>query len=228
MARDPLMRRLTIAAVLTALFGYEAYSLFVKRSGETAFQPRAAEIQPSPEIAGATTLDQTFVMHADGLDQIRLYARPSSEPPAGDAHLMLIGDTYAAPVSRLTVPAAALVASPSFAWDVPRVDRSAGRGYTIRIALPDATPGQGVRFDLGGPGYLQGDLAIGGRSFWGDLRFETRAARVRLIDTLADLRRQAPPFLRSGVVVVLAFGLLNAAMVLLVLRLGAPRHTSRS
>ena len=91
-ARDPLMRRLTIAAVLTALFGYEAYSLFVKRSGETAFQPRAAEIQPSPEIAGATTLDQTFVMHADGLDQIRLYARPSSEPPAGDAHLMLIGD----------------------------------------------------------------------------------------------------------------------------------------
>ena len=47
---------------------------------------------------------------------------------------------------------------------------------------------------------------------------------MRLIDSLAICggRRRV---LRSGVVFVLAFGLLNAAMVLLVLRLGLPRHT---
>jgi hypothetical protein len=234
-------RRLTIALVLTALFAYEAYALFVKRSGETAYTPPAAEIQASPEIAGETTLEQTFVMHADGLERIHLFARPSSGPAAGVAQLMLIGDTYAEPVARRTVPAAALIASTPFEWPLPRVDQSAGRTYTIRIALPEATPGHGVHFDVGLPNYVQGDLSIGGRSFWGDLRFETRAARVRLVDSLADLRRHAPPLLRSDFVLVLALVLFNAALVMLVLRLaagstpgtgpgtdGPEPHTSRS
>ena len=51
MARHPfLRRRVTTALVLTAIFAYEGYALFVKRSGETAFHPPPAEIQLSPRV----------------------------------------------------------------------------------------------------------------------------------------------------------------------------------
>lgn len=225
---SPSPRRTSLALALAALVVYEGYAFFVKRSGETSFQPPLADIQRSPEIAGLTTLQQTFVMHADGVEQVRFYAHPVGAAPTGDAELMLLGDTYGEPVARRTLPAAALVASQPFVWEVPRVNQSAGLLFTLRIALPNTPPGQGVTLDLGAPLYGQGDLTIGGRSFWGDLRFDTRASRARLIDSLADLRRQAPWFLQSDFVAVLALVLLNAAIALVVLRLGAPSHTSRS
>jgi hypothetical protein len=219
-------RRVTLALLLAAIVGYEAYALWIKRSGETAFAPSARERSLSPEIAGAVTLEQTFVMHADGLDVVRVFPHPSTATPAGTAHLMLVGEGYVQPVATTTLPASSVAAAAAFAWRVPRVDRSAGRIYALRVSVPDAGPGHGLRFEIGPPGYDQGDLSIGGRAFWGDLRFETRAERVRLVDSLDDLRRQAPPVWRSDIILVVAMLLFNGVLVVFVLRLVCPAPTS--
>ena len=42
------------------------------------------------------------------------------------------------------------------------------------------------------PLYAGGELTINSRSYWGDLKFETRAARARLFTLLSQLRTQMP------------------------------------
>jgi hypothetical protein len=230
-------RRLGIGLVVAALVAYEAYALFVKRSGEAAYLPSIEDTSLSPEIAGDVTLEQRFVMFADGLDTIRVFPHRSTSAPEGLVELVVIGEGYEQPVAQVSAPASVVAAAPMFEWRVPRVDQSTGRGFIIRMALPATSPGHGLRFEIGGPGYELGDLSFGGRSFWGDLKFSTRATRVRVIDSLADLRRQAPAILRSDLFLVVVLAAFNWALVTLVLRLaaradgvasGAPDHASRS
>jgi hypothetical protein len=222
-------RRLAIGLVVAALVAYEAYALFVKRSGEAAYLPPIADTSLSPEIAGDVTLEQGFVMFADGLDAIRVFPHRSTSEPEGLVELVVMGEGYAQPVARVSAPASVVAASPMFEWRVPRVDQSSGRAYTLRMSLPTASAGHGLRFEIGGPGYGLGELSFGGRSFWGDLKFSTRATRVRLVDTLADLRRSGPAALRSDAVLVGAILLFNAALVTMLLRFGlvAPSVATR-
>jgi hypothetical protein len=208
--------RLQLALVLSAVLAYEAYALFVRRSGETAYLPAAAETLLSPEIAGPVTLQQTFGMQQDDLEAILVYARPSGDVPAGTTELVLLAEGYDQPVARQAVPASTVAAAGSFTWTLPRIAQSAGRVFTLRVTLPDAAAGHGLRFEVGPPRYAGGDLTIGDRSFWGDLKFETRTGRARLSRTLADLRRQAPSALRSGAVLVVAALAFNWALVTLV------------
>jgi hypothetical protein len=214
-----LPRLLTIGLIVAALLAYETWTLFVKRSGEAAWLPPAADVTLSPEIAGDVTLDQGFVMNADGLEAIRVFPHRSTAEPQGVAEFVLLGSDYGGtPIARVSVPAATVAATPVFEWPVPRVNESTERRFLIRISVPAAAPGHGLRFELGDPGYRWGELAIGGRSYWGDLRFGSRAARARLIDVLTDLRRQAPSPLRSDLLLVAALVLFNWALATLVVR----------
>jgi len=91
----------------------------------------------------------------------------------------------------------------------------------VLVAIPDAPAGHGLRFELGPPRYSEGELRVGGRGEWGDLAFSTVAARARVADTVAGLRRRSP-WLRSGLgsdlVYVAAWAVFNAALVVLVVQ----------
>jgi hypothetical protein len=210
-------------AVFLAL---EAWLLAGRRSGEVAFQPPAAVRVPSPEIAGASDLAQTFVPGADGLTAVTFV--PIATGGAA-IELRLEADGSDVPLAAARVEAAALAPGTPFTWEVPYVERSAGRRFTLRIASPGAPAGRGLRVAIGPPDYRWGELRAGGRGQWGDLVFATRAARVHVLDTLRQLRRDVPwPILRTDAALAVALLLLNAAAAVVVWgvaggRFGAPR-----
>jgi hypothetical protein len=204
------------AAFVTLLVAFEGYAWLVARSGEAAYLPREDELV-APVYAGAgASVSQRFAMQADGLEAVRLYARAKVGPPLGEARLQLVQVGVDRPIARLAVPAAALTASVPFEWTIPRVDRSAGQTFYLVLDVPDAPADRGVLLDVGPPRYAEGVLTINGRDQWGALKFSTRAARARTLDTVRDLRRRAPGWLQSELVLV-AIGLaINLAIACLV------------
>jgi hypothetical protein len=215
--------RLLAAVVATAvLLGAEAWLLAGKRSGEVAYLPAAAETVASLEVYGEIALSQTFVPGADGLESITLHPRSAGRSPVGAAELVLEADGDAVAQARATVPAAALVAAEAWTWRIPRIEASAGRRFRITVRVPAAARGEGLTFELGPPDYRWGELRIGGRQQWGDLKFATGASRARTLDTLRQLRRTLPWPFGTDTVLVLALLVLNAALVAVGVQLGAP------
>src|SRR6185369_5237145 len=106
-----------------------------------------------------------------------------------------------------------------FWWDVPRVERAAARVFTLRIAVPDAVRGEGLRLAVGPPDYRWGALRVGPRGQWGDLVFATRATQVHVLDTLRALRRELPWPLRTDGALVIGLLLLNVAAAVVIRRL---------
>jgi hypothetical protein len=226
--RAALDLRLAPAVLIALLVAFQGYVLFVKRFGETAYLPSASRESPSLEIAGDAVLGQTFVMGADGLEGITLFPRPSGTP-RGSVHLTLFPGGGEHPLATQTVPAGTMRA-PSWTWRLPRIADSAGRPFLLYIAVPDARPGEGLRFAIGEPTDIAGLLAIGGRPQLGDLKFATHARRARAIDVLRNLRRRWPPVIRSTAFLV---GLLvvfdvAAAVLLVSLSRAAPPDDVRN
>jgi hypothetical protein len=222
--RDSLRRPrlIAVAVAVTALAAAESWLLFGKRSGEVAYAPSAAEMAPSLEVYGDTALSQTFVPGADGLESLTIYPARAGTPTAGVAEVVLDGEGEPIPLARVAVPATRLATGEAWTWHVPRIEQSAGRRFTLTIRVPAAARGQGLRFVIGPPAYRWGELRVGGRPQWGDLKFETRAARARTIDTLRQLRRSLPwPFSTDGAL-VLAFLLLNGALAIVCTQLAKP------
>lgn len=214
--RPPLpAARLAFGAAVLLLLVAEWYLLFVKRSGETAYLPAPSISAASLEVAGDATLSQTFVSHADGLSALTVFPRPATggEPPAGAAELTLRAGDARTLVTRTRLPASDMAGREEWTWTLPRIDRSAGERFELEIALPDAPPGRGLRFVIGEPRYVAGDLTIGGRQQWGDLKFRTRAERARTVDTLRATQRAAGGLVGSEAALVLGLLLLNAAAV---------------
>jgi hypothetical protein len=204
--------RLVTAAVVVAALALEVWLLVGRRAGEAAYRPPASLVVPSIEIAGADDLTQTFVPGADGLASITFHPRSSgSSPPAGDVELRLDVEGSDVPLARARVPLADLLAAPAYTWTVPRVERAAARVFTLRLAMPEARSGAGLRVAIGPPDYRWGDLRVGSRRQWGDLVFETRATQVHVIDTLRRLRRGLPWPLGTDTAVVAALLVLNLA-----------------
>lgn len=209
--------RLVTAAVVVAALAFEAWLVVGRRAGEAGYRPPASLVVPSIEIAGADDLTQTFVPGADGLASITFHprpsaaARPAAGPPAGEVELRLDGEGSDVPLARARVPLADLLAAPAYTWSVPRVERAAARVFTLRLAMPEARPGAGLRVAIGPPDYRWGDLRVGSRRQWGDLVFETRATQVHVIDTLRRLRRGLPWPLGTDTAVVTALLVLNLA-----------------
>lgn len=194
------------------MLAFQAYAWLVRRSGETAYLPPDSALVAPAYVGGESIVRQTFEMEADGLRAVRLFARPKNGPPVGDAHLELTDVQTGLPVARTTAPAAALTATVPYEWTIPRIDRSARRSFLIAISVPDAPPDRGLLLDVGAPRYGGGVLTVAGRDVWGDLRFSTVAARARAIDTVADLRRQGPPWARSELFFVAIGLIVNLAL----------------
>jgi hypothetical protein len=194
------------AVLIGALFVLQAWLLAGPRVGEARFLPPPRETAPSIEIFGERDLLFTFVSHADGLRSVTIYPRAVGGTLRGRVLLRLEGGGG---VQDAVVPAEAIVARDEWTWHVAPVARAAGYPFALRVRAPDSVEGQGLQLATGPPNYVDGELFIGGRPQWGDLKFETRASGARAFDRLAGLyARDLPRLLVSG----LALLCLNLAL----------------
>lgn len=194
--------RLALALIMTAVVSYELYAIFIKTEGLAGFLPEPSATHLTPEIAGPDPLVLLFTMRADGLEAVDLYPHPSTRPPQGDVTFTLVADVTGMETmllaSRTSAPAAIVAASRPYRVQLPRIDRSSGRQYWLEIGLPDTPPGHGLRFEAGWPLYPDARMRIGARPEWGDLKFQTVAARTTIARSLARQRRTGPAFARSN------------------------------
>jgi hypothetical protein len=205
-----------VAVVVVATLALEAWLLVARRSGEPSYQPPAAVAVPSLEAVGADAITQTFVPGADGLTAISFVPILGAGRPRTPIELALDAEDSPVPLAQRTVGPDELRDGVPFWWEIPKIEQSAGRPFTLRIAVPGGAPGAGLRVAVGPPGYRWGELRVGPRPQWGDLVFATRATQVRVVDTLRPLRRQLPWPLRTDGALVLGLLLMNAAAAIVI------------
>ncbi|MEO5824083.1 MAG: hypothetical protein ABIT71_26545 [Vicinamibacteraceae bacterium] len=214
-----MTRRSGVAAgvLVAAALGFETWLLVGRRSGEPSYQPAAAVIVPSLEAAGPdAAITQTFVPGADGLGAVSFVPLLGGGRPRTPIDLRLDVDGSDVPMATRRLRPDELVDGVPFWWEVPRIERAAARMFTLRIAVPEAVAGQGLRVATGPPDYRWGDLRVGPRGQWGDLVFATRATQVHVLDTLRTLRRQVPWPLRTDGALVIGLLVLNAAAAIVI------------
>jgi hypothetical protein len=216
----PVTRRTAFVLCLIVLFGYEAYALFVRETGIAAHEPLAQERHLTREVNADTPLSQTFRIHANGFSGVEIFARPSEQPPSGPLDVMIsreTGDTWT-PVrrARLELSRFDLTGTGSVMITTPRVDSSAGVVFRLDVAMPQALPGQGLRFEAGGPTYIEGAMTIGGRAEWGDLKFRTVSERTTVFRNVLHLRHSWPALLRNDAVLLLLLVLANWALAMVI------------
>jgi hypothetical protein len=213
-----LMRRTAFVLCLIVFFSYEAYALFVRESGVTAHEPRPRELHLTREVNVNTPLSQTFVMHAEGFQGVELFARPSDQPPSGPLEVVVMQETEAGWVflSRSQIDVESIDLAGSVVVTTPRVDHSAGTAFRVDVTMPQAAPGHGLRFQAGGPTYVQGVMTIGGRQEWGDLKFRTRASRATVLRNLQHVRQTWPAPFRSDLFWIFALLVINWALATVV------------
>jgi hypothetical protein len=205
---------------LVLMFGYEAYALFIQEGGSTSHIPPAHDLHRSREVSEKGPLQQSFTMHADGLTAIDVFPRPAENPPVGPLEVTLFQNTqppYAAtavwvPIVTVTIDVATIDLATFLRIPLPRIDHSAGGNYRLDLAMPKAPPGRGLRFEQGGPTYIQGAMDIGGQRQWGDLKFRTEAERTTIYRNIRFLRASLPPVLRSSLLWLTAFAVFNWAL----------------
>jgi hypothetical protein len=219
-----------LAAYLIALpsvLGYEGYVLFVQESGVAENIASSSDRHLTGEVAGDAALVQGLVPYTDGFDGIDVWAHATDGTPRGPVVFTITPQDGSAADStvRVSYPAAAVVASPPpFHVTFPRIDTSAGRPYTVRIAAPQATPGQGLRFEASGPAYRGGAMTLGGREEWGDLQFRTTAERATIYRNLSHLRQSSPKIVRSDLFLGLMLLVFNGAIAVLLYDLAFARN----
>jgi hypothetical protein len=206
----------TAGAIVAAALAVETWLLVGRRSGEPSYQPAAAVIVPSLEAAGTDAITQTFVPGADGLAAISFVPVLGVGRPRAAIDLRLDAIDSDVPLAQRRLRPDELVDGVPFWWEVPRVERAAARVFTLRIAVPDALPGEGLRVAIGPPAYRWGGLRVGPRGQWGDLVFATRATQVHVLDTLRTLRRPVPWPLRTDGALVIGLLLMNLAAAVVI------------
>ena len=204
-----------IAVALVAI-AVEAWLVVGRRSGEVAYEPPASMIAPSPEIAGPVDLTQTFVPGADGLAAITFTPILPGGLPRAPIDLELDAEGSDVPMATRRLRPDELADRVPFTWEVARVERAAGRRFTLRIAAPEAAAGGGLRVAVGPPDYRWGLLRTGGRAQWGDLVFRTRATRVHVLDVLHQWQRETPGVLGSDAGLVAIIVILNLAAAVVI------------
>jgi hypothetical protein len=219
-------RRIAFVLCLLALFAYEGYALFVREVGATSHLPPAREIGLTREVNATTpALQQTFVSHADGFHGIDLFPRRSDQAPAGPLEVVVSalernqGDRYL-PVGRARFDASAIDLESFLRVQVPRIDVSAGLNLRVEITMPEAPPGRGLRFEAGGPTYVQGRLMFGDRPEWGDLKFRTLAQRTTVLRHIQHLRTTLPPIMQTDVFWLTVLVVINGALATVIYALG--------
>jgi hypothetical protein len=206
---------ITAGLIMGAALAVETWLLIGRRSGEPAYQPAPALVVPSLEAAGADAITQTFVPGADGLTAISFVPLLGAGRPRTpiDLRLEVEGDV---PQAQRRLRPDEIADGVPFWWELPRIEQAAARVFTLRIAVPEAVPGEGLRVAVGPPDYRWGELRVGPRRQWGDLVFATRASRVTVLATLRTLRRQWPWPLRTDAALVLGLLLMNVAAAIVI------------
>jgi hypothetical protein len=207
--------------LVAAALALETWLFVGRRSGEASYQPAAGVVVASLEAAGADGIAQTFVPGADGLTAVSFVPMLGAGRPAAPIDLRLEVEGSDVPMATRRVRPEELVDGVPFWWEVPKVERAAARVFTLRIAVPGAGPGQGLRVATGPPEYGWGELTVGPRRQWGDLVFATKATRVHVLDTLRTLRREVPWPLRTDGALVIGLLLLNVAAAIVIGHLAA-------
>jgi hypothetical protein len=206
----------TTGAIVAAALAVETWLLVGRRSGEPAYQPPAAVVVPSLEAAGADAITQSFVPGADGLGAISFVPLLGATRPRTPIELRLDVEDSDVPQAQRRLRPDELVDGVPFWWELPRIERAAARVFTLRIAVPEAAQGEGLRVAIGPPDYRWGGLRVGPRRQWGDLVFATRASQVHVLDTLRTLRRQLPWPLRTDGALVIGLLLMNVAAAIVI------------
>ena len=206
----------TAGVIVAAALAVETWLLVGRRSGEAAYQPPAAVVVPSLEAAGADAITQTFVPGADGLAGVSFVPLLAAGRPRAPIDLRLEVEGSDVPEAQRQLRPDELVDGVPFWWDLPRIERAAARVFTLRIAVPAAAPGEGLRVAVGPPEYRWGQLRVGPRGQWGDLMFATRASKVHVLDTLRVLRRPLPWPLRTDGALVIGLLLMNLAAAIVI------------
>jgi len=207
---------LTAGLIVAAALAVETWLLAGRRSGEPAYQPPAAVVVPSLEAAGPDAITQTFVPGADGLAAISFVPLLAASRPRTPIELRLEVEGSDVPQAQRRLRPDELADGVPFWWEVPRIERAAARVFTLRIAVPAAVRGEGLRVAVGPPGYQWGELRVGPRAQWGDLVFATRASQVHVLDTLRTLRRELPWPLRTDGALVIGLLVMNLAAAVVV------------
>jgi len=211
-------RLAAFVAVSLAVVGAQVYAVFfaehgVPRSGRTG---RAMLVG---EVAGDHEVSQTMALEADGFERIVVHARPYGGSVGGDVVFELkdiVGGTEGL-LFRISRSAAEVIASNAFAIAFPPINNSSGRQYRLDISAPRTPPGQGIALAAtSDDSYPGGSLFVDGRERWGDLVFETQAARDTMYRTVEHLLRES----QAGVALSWLLGGLfvayNAALVVFV------------
>jgi len=206
----------TAGLIVAAALAVETWLLVGRRSGEPAYQPPAAVVVPSLEAAGADAITQTFVPGADGLSAVSFVPLLGASQPRTPIELRLEVEGSDVPQAQRRLQPGELADGVPFWWERPRIERSAARVFTVRIAVPEAVRGDGLRVAVGPPEYRWGELRVGPRRQWGDLVFATRASQVHMLDSLRTLRRQLPWPLRTDGALVIGLLLMNLAAAIVI------------
>jgi hypothetical protein len=221
--------RLALLVIVGLIVAYEGYAFFIKNEGEPGFMPSAAHTFLTSEVAGGAPLAVEFAMHAEGLEAIELYPHSSYEPPEGTVTFTFIDQIYIAgtmresvPIAHSRAPATEVAATRPYRLRLPRIDRSAGHRYRLEIAVEEARPQHGLRFEAGWPGTEDARLLVGSREEWGDLKFQTVAERTTIARTVARLRRTAPPIVQSSLFWIALLLLFNWALFVIIRDLALP------
>jgi hypothetical protein len=127
----------------------------------------------TPDIRAETTISQTFVMTAQGLQAIDLRAVQTG-PVSGLVHLELRELIRGTSVvqRRADVPAATLVATSSYRFAFAPIADSRGLSYRLDVAGDAEQPPGGVALvATKGNRYSEGTMLVNGTERWADLAF---------------------------------------------------------
>ena len=134
----------------------------------------------SVDVTPSTTISQTFLMPANGLEAVEITAETTGPVVTGDVRLDLYDVTDGVNfVHGAEVRAADLVKAPVYRFTFPPIDDSEGQRYRIEVRASEPPPtGVSVRATKGAR-YSGGTMLINDRERWADLAFATFAPAGR-------------------------------------------------
>jgi hypothetical protein len=196
---------------------FQVYVIFLQPHGTPA--SRSRDVRVVGEIAGQVTVRQTFQLEANGFDGITLRPSPTGQEHEGPVVLEIAEEGPAAdgsadvPLYRLAVEARRVADDSTFTWRFSPVEGSRGKRYALHVSVPSAPFGNGLSlFATRDSVYRGGRLWFDGKEQWGDLLFDTTAARATSFRRFEHALRDKPAWLRSRATLALLLGLYNVAL----------------
>ena len=126
-------------------------------------------------IDGETEVSQTFTMTADGLRAVEFRPSAMDDAVSGSVRFELTEEGSGV-VRSGDLPAASLIASPSYRLEFASIDDSKDSVYRLDLMSSDVEPVSGLAvWATKGERYAEGALQINRRERWADLAFKTFA-----------------------------------------------------